>query len=87
MILDRVSLVAKMIKNQPTKAGDVREVGSIPGSGPSLGGGHGIQLQYSCLGNPMDCSLPGSAFHGILQVRRVELVAISFSRGSSQPRD
>ena len=35
----------------------------------------------------MDCSLPGSPVHGILQARILEWVAISFSRGSSQPRD
>ena len=35
----------------------------------------------------MDCSLPGSSLHGILQARVLEWVAISFSRGSSQPRD
>ena len=37
--------------------------------------------------NPMDCSLPGSSIHEILQTRILEWVAISFSRGSSQPRD
>ena len=35
----------------------------------------------------MDCSLPGSSIHGILQARILEWTAISFSRGSSQPRD
>ena len=35
----------------------------------------------------MDCSLPGSSIHGILQARILEWVAISFSRASSQPRD
>ena len=35
----------------------------------------------------MDCSLPGSSVHGILQARIPEWVAISFSRGSFQPRD
>ena len=35
----------------------------------------------------MDCSLPGSSVTGISQVRILEWVAISFSRGSSQPRD
>ena len=35
----------------------------------------------------MDCSLPGSPVHGNSQARRLEWVAISFSRGSSQPRD
>ena len=35
----------------------------------------------------MDCSPPGSSVHGVLQARLLEWVAISFSRGSSQPRD
>ena len=35
----------------------------------------------------MDCSLPGSSVHGISQARIPEWVAISFSRGSSRPRD
>ena len=35
----------------------------------------------------MDCSLPGSSIHGILQARIPEWVAISFSRGSSWPRN
>ena len=37
--------------------------------------------------NPMNCSPPGSSVHGILQTRILGWVAISFSRGSSQPRD
>ena len=37
--------------------------------------------------NPMNCSPPGSSIHGIVQARVLEWVAISFSRGSSQPRD
>ena len=37
--------------------------------------------------DPMDCGPPGSSVHGILQARILEWVAISFSRGSSQPRD
>ena len=37
--------------------------------------------------DPMDCSPPGSSVHGILQARILEWVAISFSRGSSPPRD
>ena len=37
--------------------------------------------------DPMDCSLLGSSVHGIFQARVLEWVAISFSRGSSQPRD
>ena len=47
------------------------------------------EVAQSCLTlcDPMDCSLPGSFLHGILQARVLEWVAISFSRGSSQPRD
>ena len=37
--------------------------------------------------DPVDCSPPGSSVHEILQARILEWVAISFSRGSSQPRD
>ena len=37
--------------------------------------------------NPVDWSPPGSSIHGILQARTVEWVAISFSRGTSRPRD
>ena len=37
--------------------------------------------------DPMDCSLPDSSLHGILQARILEWVAMPFSRGSRQPRD
>ena len=43
-----------VVKNPPVNAADIRGVGSIRGSGRSLGGGHGKPLQYSCLKNPMD---------------------------------
>ena len=43
-----------MVKNPPAKAGDVEDMGLIPGSGRSPGGGHGNPLQYSCLENPTD---------------------------------
>ena len=39
------------------------------------------------LWNPTDGSSPGSSVHGIFQARIVEWAAISYSRGSSQPRD
>ena len=41
-------------KIPPAKAGAVGDMGSIPESGRSPGGGHGNPLQYSCLENPMD---------------------------------
>ena len=43
-----------LVKNLPDNAGDIRQVGSIPGLGGSPGGGHGTLLQYSCLQNSMD---------------------------------
>ena len=47
------------------------------------------EVAQSCptLCDPMDCSPPGSSIHGILQATILEGVAISFSRGSSWPRD
>ena len=47
------------------------------------------EVAQSCptLCDPVDCSLPDSSIHGIFQARVLEWVAISFSRGSSQPRD
>ena len=46
------SHVALMVKNLSVNAGDVRDVGSIPGLGRSPGEGHGNPLKYSCLENP-----------------------------------
>ena len=46
--------VALVIKNLLANAGDIRDIGSNPGTGKSLGGGHGNPLQHSCLENPVD---------------------------------
>ena len=56
-----------MVKNPPTNTGDVRDVGSIPGSGRSPGGGPGNPLQYSCLENPMDRGAGRATVHRIAQ--------------------
>ena len=47
------------------------------------------EVAQSCLTfcDPVDCSLPDSSVHGIFQALVLEWIAISFSRGSSQPRD
>ena len=50
-LIDRVALV---VRSLPANAGDIRDVGLIPGSGRAPGGGHSNPLQYSCLENPMD---------------------------------
>ena len=49
-----VSQVALVVKNLPANAGDIRDVGSIPGSGRSPRGGNGNPLQHSCLESSMD---------------------------------
>ena len=48
-----------------------------------------VLVAQSCppLSDPMDCSPPGPTVHGILQARVLEWVAMSVSRGTSQPRD
>ena len=43
-----------------------------------------VSQSCSTLSDPMDCSLPGSSVHGILQARMLEWIAIPFSRRSSQ---
>ena len=48
------SQLALVVKNLTANAGDIRDVGSIPGSGRSPGGGHGNPPQYSCLESLMD---------------------------------
>ena len=48
------SQMALVVKNLLANTRDIRDAGSIPGSGRSSGGGHGNPLQYSYLENPMD---------------------------------
>ena len=72
--------VALVIKNLPANAGDVRDVGSIPGLGRSPAGGHGNPLQYSCLKNPMDRGARWAAVHGVIksqtQLKRLSMHAL-----------
>ena len=44
--------MALLVKNPPANAGDLRDVGSVPGLGRSPGEGLGNPLQYACLENP-----------------------------------
>ena len=57
--------MALVMKNPPANAGDKRDVGLIPGSGRSPGGGHGNPLQYSCLENLMDRGGWHATVHGV----------------------
>ena len=54
-----------VVKNPPADAGDKRDMGSIPGSGRSPGGGHGRLLKYSCLENLMDRGAWWATVHSV----------------------
>ena len=60
-------MVALVVKNLPASAGDIRDRGVTPGSGRSLGGGHGNSFQYSCLENRMDRSTLWSIIHRVIK--------------------
>ena len=61
----QASQVALVVKNPPANAGDMRDAGSIPGSGRTPGEGHGNPLQYACLENSMDRGAWRATVHGI----------------------
>ena len=63
------SQVALVIKKLAARAGDVRDVGSIPGPGRVPGGGHGNPLQYSCLENPVDRGTWWATVHRVTKSR------------------
>ena len=59
------SQVVLVVKNPPARAGEVRDVGSIPGSGRSHGEENSTPLQYSCLENSIDRGAWQATVHGI----------------------
>ena len=64
-VAEGASQVALVVKNLPAKSGNIRDVGSIPGSERGPGGGRGTPLQHSCLENPMDRGAWQATVHGI----------------------
>ena len=54
-----------MVKNLPANTGELRDMGSIPRTRRSPGGGHGNPLQYSCLENAMDRGAWSATVHGV----------------------
>ena len=52
----------------PARTGDIRDLGSIPGSGRSPGGRNGSPLHYSCLENPTDRGAWQTTVHGVARV-------------------
>jgi len=63
----RASQVGLVVKHLPASAGDIRDIGSIPGLGRSPGGEHGNPLQCSCLENPMDRGAWQATVHGVTE--------------------
>ena len=61
--------VALEVNNMPASAGDIRDVGLIPGLRRSPRGGHGNPLQYSCLDNPMDRGAWRAMVHRVAKSR------------------
>ena len=57
--------VALVVKNPPARAGDARDMGSIPGSGSSPGVRSGNPHQYPCLENPVDRGAWWFTVHGV----------------------
>ena len=65
-----------MVRNPSADAG---EVGSVPGSGRSPGGGHGNPLQYSCLENAMNRGAWWATVHGVTELDTTERLSLSIS--------
>ena len=62
-----------VVKNPSANAGDIRDVGSIPGLGRSPGGGHGNPFQYSHLENPMDRGAWRAMVHRVTESDKTEV--------------
>ena len=78
------SQVARVVKNLPANAGDIRDSGSIPGWGRSPEEGNGNPLRYSCLENPRDGGAWWAAVYGVTQSRtRLKQLSSSSSSSSS----
>ena len=61
------------MKNSSTNAGGERDMGLIPASGRSPGGGHVSPLQYSCLENPMDRGVWWAIVHRVIESGMTEV--------------
>ena len=61
-----------VVKNPPANAGDMRDAGSIPGSGKSPGEGHRNPLQYACLENTRHRGTWRATVYGVVRVDRTE---------------
>ena len=71
--LTLLALPVLVVKNLPANVGDVRDAGSIPGSGRSPRGGSGNSLQYSFLENPTDRGAWQAAAHRVTELDMTEV--------------
>ena len=69
ILVKRASYMVLVIKNPPANAGDVKDLGLIPGSRRCPGGGHNNPLQYSCLENPVDRGAWWATVHRVAKSR------------------
>ena len=71
-----------VVKNLSASARDIRDVGSIPGSGRSPGGGHGNPLQYSCVENSKDRRARQAAVHRVAELDTTEATLCACNKNS-----
>ena len=83
------SQVPLVVKNPLAQVGDIRDLGSIPEWGRSLGGGHGNPLQYSCLENPMDNGAWWATVHRVTEsptgLKQLSTHSLKGGEGGSRP--
>ena len=68
-----LSQVTLIVRNLPANAGDIRDVGSVPGLGRSPREEHGNPLQFTCLENPMDRGAWWTAVHRVAESDTTEV--------------
>ena len=61
-----------MVRSLTASAGDLRDLGLIPGSGRSPGGGHDNPLQYSCLEGHMDRGVRWATVHRVAELDMIQ---------------
>ena len=69
--------MAPVVKNPSANTRDIRDRGSICGSGRSPGGRHGNPLQYSYLENPMDRGVWRATLHGVAKSQTVQFSSVA----------
>ena len=71
------SQVVLVVNNPSANAGDIRDMGLIPGPGRSPGGRHGNPLQCSCLENPMDRGAWQASVHGVEESQESDMIDVT----------